>query len=82
MFFREAARLPARSILLFLTPVITPVMVEKAAHLRRNGFNRYFYGLITVTVCFPTTDLRKANLKWYIVRKGGDRDEFTFTGGE
>ncbi|HHT05006.1 MAG TPA: DUF58 domain-containing protein [Hydrogenispora sp.] len=82
VFFREAARLPARSILLFLTPVITPVMVEKAAHLRRNGFQPVFLWPYYRDGVLPTTDLRKANLKWYIVRKGGDRDEFTFTGGE
>ena len=70
VFFREAARLPARSILLFLTPVITPVMVEKAAHLRRNGFQPVFLWPYYRDGVLPTTDLRKANLKWYIVRKG------------
>lgn len=81
VFFREARRLPARSVLLFLTPVITPVMVEKAAHLRRNGFQPVFLWPYYRDGTVPAADLKKANLKWYIVRKGRERDEFTFTGG-
>ena len=82
VFFREAQCLPARSVLLFLTPVITPAMVEKAANLRRNGFQPVFLWPYFRDGVVPSADLKKANLKWYIVRKGGDPNEFTFTGGK
>ncbi|HHT49661.1 MAG TPA: DUF58 domain-containing protein [Firmicutes bacterium] len=77
----EAQRLPAGSVLLFLTPVITQRMVEIASRLRKNGFQPVFLWPYFPEGKVPATDLKNHHLQWHIVRKGRDWDGFTVTPG-
>ncbi|NLY90633.1 MAG: DUF58 domain-containing protein [Firmicutes bacterium] len=79
--FLAAQRLPVGSVLFFLTPEITPTMVEWAARLRKNGRQPIFLWPYFRAGVVPATELKKEHLQWYIVRKGRERGEFTFTKG-
>ncbi len=79
--FLAAKRLPVGSVLFFLTPVITRTMVERAARLRKNGLQPVFLWPYFRAGEVAVTDLKNYHLPWYIVRKGRERGEFTFTKG-
>ena len=81
-FVLEAKRLPTKAVLLFLTPVLTRPMVEKAARLRKNGFQPIFLWPYFRDRVVPTAELKHFNLPWYIVRKGRDPHGFILTPGK
>lgn len=79
IFFQEAKKAVAGACLLFITPRVTPEMVNRAGDLYKAGYHPFFLQPYFKTAVLPVKELKEKKIPCFTVKRKRENDAILLT---